>query len=434
MKELRNAYIESYGCSANKNNSEIIAGLLQQVGLNVVKNLKIADIAIISTCIVKGPTEQRMRDRIERLSKIFSERLIVSGCMPDVESGIIQSLAPSASQIGSHNISKICSAVKEISEGRKSLFLSKGNEVKLCLPKSNQNSVIGITQISEGCVGNCSYCITKFAKGNLFSYPKEKILQNIKQDLQSGCKEIWITSQDNAAYGLDRGRYMLPELLDSILSIKGKFMLRIGMMNPNHLKNILEKMLEYYENEKMFKFLHLPLQSGSNKILKDMNREYKAEDFIRIVKVFREKFPSVTIATDIITGYPTESDDDFRKSMEIVKEIKPDMLNISKFWPHDRTPASELKQLKAGIVKKRASELMNIHLDVSLAQNMKLVGKNFECLIDNRGFWETVLARNRDYKLVALNGRNLLGKYLNVGITEAMPHYLIGRINSKKSG
>lgn len=432
--ETKNIYIETYGCSANQNNSEIIAGLLVQAGLNVVKNEGIADLVILNTCIVKGPTEQRMIARIKELSRKFSCRFIVVGCMPDVSAALIKRLAPKASLVGSHNIHEICKAVRKISEGKAAEFIEKKNEIKLCMPRLRQNSVIGITQILEGCVGECAYCITRFAKGKLFSYPLEKIVQNIKQDLEAGGKEIWLTSQDNAAYGLDKGKgnYMLPKLLDEIIELKGKFMLRLGMMNPNHVLNILDELLECYENEKMFKFLHLPLQSGSNNVLKDMKRQYKVEDFLKIVEKFRKRFPSLTLSTDIIVGYPTETDSDFRRSVEIVKETKPQVLNISKFWPRQGTGASMLKEMDAEIVKARATELMQLHEKIALYEHEKMVGKECECLVDKKGFENTWLAHNLNYKLIVVKGNNLLGKFLKVKIVKAKPHYLIGKIIENK--
>jgi MiaB-like tRNA modifying enzyme len=343
MKEIKNVYIETYGCSANQNNSEIIAGLLQQAGLSIVKNLKIADLAILNTCIVKGPTEQRMISRIKELYRKFSYRLVVAGCMPDVKSTMISTLAPNASLVGSHNIHSICNVVKKIIGKQRSELIEQKNEIKLCMPKLRQNGVIGITQILEGCLGECAYCITRYAKGRLFSYPQEKILQNIKQDLQNGCKEVWLTSQDNAAYGIDNGDYALPELLNQILSLKGRFMLRLGMMNPNHVLKIMNDLLECYRNEKMFKFLHLPLQSGSNKVLRDMKRQYGTEDFSKIVDAFKERFPSLTLSTDVIVGYPTETDEDFKKTLGAISKVKPNILNISKFWAHEGTEANKLK-------------------------------------------------------------------------------------------
>lgn len=336
--------------------------------------------------------------------------------------------------VGSHHIHQIANAVKRICEGKIVSLTGEKNEIKLCMPKINQNRVIGITQILEGCLGNCTYCMTRYAKGGLFSYPKEKIIENVKNDLKNGCREIWLTSQDNGAYGLDEGNAELPGLLNEIASLKGKFFLRLGMMNPNHALNILDKLIECYKNDKMFKFLHVPLQSGSDKVLRDMNREYKSKDFIKIIKKFKKEFPNLTISTDIIAGYPTEKEGDFYDTLNVIREIRPSVLNISKFWPRQKTTAAKLEQLDANVIKKRATEAMNIHREIAFEENKKMIGWQGACLVDRHGFGDTFLARNTGYKLIILRGKNLLGKFLNVKITRAMPHYVFAEIADEKTG
>lgn len=421
-----NVYIETYGCSANQNNSEIMAGLLERSGFNVVSNKDIADIAIVNTCIVKGPTLQRMISRIKELN---SKLLIVAGCMPDVEADRIRQLAPNASLLSSHHFKDIVKTVKGIIRGKRTEYLSLTNEVKLCMPKARQNSIIGITQISEGCVGSCTFCFVKFAKGKLFSYPAEAIIKNVKADLQASCKEIWLTSQDNGAYGLDMGERKLPQLLNSIVNLPGRFFIRLGMMNPNNVLPILGKLIECYKNKKMFRFLHLPLQSGSNKVLKSMRRGYKAKDFVKIVNSFRKVIPDLTLSTDVICGYPTEAKADFAKTLEVIKKVGPSIINISRFWPMPNTESFKLKQISISEIKKRSSKLMLLCNRILLAKNKKLIGLRCKCLVDRKGFDGTWLSRNSSYKLVILRSReNLLGKNVDVKIIKAMPHYLIGNL------
>ncbi len=422
---MYNVYIETYGCSANQNNSEIMVGLLERAGFNVVSNKNIADIAIVNTCVVKGPTLQRM---ISRIKKLGSKLLIVAGCMPDVEVAKITTLAPKASLLGSHHIKEVCKVAKALIEGKKLIVTEHANEVKLCIPKTRQNPVIGITQISEGCVGNCTFCIVRRAKKKLFSYPSKEIVKNVKADLQAGCKEIWLTSQDNGAYGLDWGERKLPGLLNSILLVPGIFYVRLGMLNPNNVLPILDKLIECYKNKKMFNFLHLPLQSGSDTILKSMLRQYNIKDFIKIVNAFRKVMP-ITLSTDVICGYPTETKADFTKTLELIKKVEPDVINISRFWPMPGTEAKKLKQISIGEVKKRSSKLLSLANSISLAKNKKLIGLRCMCLVDRKGFDGTWLSRNSDYKLVVLRSReNLLGKSVDVKITDAMSHYLIGEL------
>jgi len=427
-------YLESYGCSANLNNSEIIKGILEQAGFIVTNNADIADIAILNTCVVKGPTERRMIKRIKELCRKFS-KIVVSGCMPDIESLKIRGIAKQSnsevllSLVGVHNIAEISKAVKSLIYGKEIDFLSRKNEIKLCLPKTSREKIISIVQISEGCTGNCSYCYTKFAKGDIFSYPLDKIVENIKQDLKKGCGEIWLTSQDNAAYGCDRKKYELPELLKKIFALRGKFYVRIGMMNPSSLLPILNEIIELYKDKKMFKFLHIPVQSGSDKILKAMNRDYKIRDFLIIVEKFRKNFPEMTLSTDIICGFPGETEKDFLKSLDLIKKIKPEILNISKFWPMPKTRAEAMMK-RIGIDdeknKMRAIKLMKMHKEICLEKNRKLLNRNFKVLADKKGFGDTFLARDINYRLFAIKSKdkNILGKSVDVSVNKIMPHYV----------
>jgi MiaB-like tRNA modifying enzyme len=361
---IKNIYLESYGCAANQNNSEILQGLLEKQGMIFVSNPRIVDLAILNTCIVKGPTEQRMVSRIKELSRF--PYLIVAGCMADVEAIRIKRIARQVnprimlSLLGTKHVHNISRVVKKLGEGKETELISDSKEIKLCLSKTPRRKNVGITQISEGCQGNCAFCIVKQAKGPLFSYPKSKILKNIKQDLVS-CKEIWLTSQDNASYGLDHDKNELPSLLKKIIKLKGNFVVRIGMMNPSSLMPIVDEIVELYKDKKIKKFLHLPVQSGSNYVLRRMNRPYKVEDFIEMVEKFRKEIPGLVLSTDIIVGFPGESKEDFNKTLELIKKISPEVLNISKFWPMPGTAASRMKQLNVKEVKKRAKRLMKFH-------------------------------------------------------------------------
>ena len=212
------------------------------------------------------------------------------------------------------------------------------------------------------CLGDCSFCITKLAKGNLQSFPKEDIINEIKKRIEEGYKRINLTSTDNGCYGLDINTSLV-SLLKNITEIPGDFKIRIGMINPNYAKLYLNDLIKIYKSDKIIKFLHIPVQSGSNKILKDMNRKYKVQDFINVVSKFRKNILGINISTDIIVGYPTESEEDFEETLNLVKKIKPEVLNISKFTSRPGTKASRLKQLKTEEIKRRSVILTNLYKD-----------------------------------------------------------------------
>ncbi|PIN92393.1 hypothetical protein COX99_02140 [Candidatus Pacearchaeota archaeon CG_4_10_14_0_2_um_filter_31_10] len=428
-----NIYIESYGCSANLSNSEIIAGLLEKQGNIIVKDIKLAEVAVLNTCIVKGPTFNRMIERLKLLSK--KKYIIVSGCMSNVYTKkIIETVKESNKKcllglVSVNSIKDTINVLNNLKQGKETLIISDKKSENICLDKISTEKIISIVQISEGCLGKCSYCATKLAKGNLFSFEKEKIIKQIENDLSQGAKEIWLTSQDCGAYGKEKGKYELVSLLKEISKIKGKFKVRLGMSNPQHVKYFIDNLIEIFKNEKFFKFLHLPIQSGSDKILKEMNRPYKVLEVEKIIEKFRSVFPDSVISTDIIAGYPYETEKDFNETFDLIKKIQPEVLNISKYWPMQKTKGALLKQIDDEVKKERATKLMNLHLKIIQEKNKLFFDKELKILVDRDGFSNTMQARDENYRIVIINGgKDLLGKFLKVKIKKAMPHYLFGEI------
>lgn len=426
---MQEIYFETYGCTANYNNSEIMKGLMIKSGLNITSNEDYADLIIINSCIVKQPTEEKIRRRILDLLK-KNKKIILTGCLPRVYNEKF-----SHENLFFLDLSQLKNLPKLIYDiqndlYKKSEYLEKRNEIKLCLPKISKEKIISITQISEGCLGNCTYCVVRLAKGKLFSYPENKILESLKKDLDSGCKEIWLTSQDCSSYGLDKNKYKLPILLKKIINLDKKFILRIGMSNPNYVLKILPELIEIYKSKKIFKFLHIPIQSGSDKILKNMNRDYTKNDILEIISRFKKNFPDIHISTDVIVGYPGETEEDFLETYNLIKEIKPETINTSKFWPRPRTPAAELKQnLSPEEVKIRASEIQKLHKKICIENQKKFLNTEHKVLVDQKGFQGTYLARDENYKLFAvITNKKILGKKLKVKVTKTTPHYLISEV------
>ncbi len=425
-------YFETYGCTANYNSTEIMKGLVRQVGLNITQNENYADLIVINSCVVKAPTQEKIRRRIQVLLKKH-KRIILTGCMPQINKESLVNIN-GLYLLDTTHIKDIVNLIQYINDGScDSLkYLKQRNEVKSNLPKISKEKLIGINQISEGCLGECSYCIVKFAKGKLFSYPKDKIIESIKNDLQAGAKEIWITSQDNASYGNEDGEYFIPELLNEILKIPGRFKIRLGMMNPDNVLKIISELIEIYKHEKIFKFLHIPIQSGSDKILKTMKRKYTKTDILRIIKEFKKQIPKITIATDIIVGFPGETQEDWNETINVIKEIKPEILNRSNFCIREGTEAAKLTQLNPALIRQRAKELQDLHLKICKEIQEQFLEKEMKVLVDRKGFENTYLARDDSYKLVAVQSKDkILGKFLKVKIKKAIPHYLIGEVLDK---
>jgi len=283
--------------------------------------------------------------------------------MAEPEHELIKKLAPRASLVNTFHITKISDAVSDAIAKTRSYYLGKRKEEKLGLPKIFDNKVS--IQIAEGCIDSCFFCETKLAKGHVKSFSPERIASELKGYIVAGNKNINITSTDNSCYGFDI-KTNLPKLLNDLVSIKGNFQLRIGMMNPGNVKPYLKELIEVYKSKKIIKFLHIPIQSGSNKVLKNMNRKHTIDDFRLIVNEFRKSIPGINISTDVIVGYSTEKEEDFKQTLKLIKEIKPDVINISRFSPRPGTMAAKLKQVPTETIRDRsrilAREFEGLHI------------------------------------------------------------------------
>ncbi|UCG95294.1 MAG: tRNA (N(6)-L-threonylcarbamoyladenosine(37)-C(2))-methylthiotransferase [archaeon] len=419
-------YLETYGCSANQSHSEVMLGLLRDKGCHITKNPEKADILILNTCIVKEPTEKRIMHRIKKLRENFPKKsMIIAGCMPVGEYRLLRSIEPYASFLGPKNSSKIFKCLKGTLEGKKVEYL-EGRGV-YCDSKYRLNPYINIVEISEGCLGNCSYCIVRKAKGRLKSYPLSDILRDIKKSLKSGCREIWLTSQDCGCYGSDKDN-SLTKLLREVTKIRGDFRVRLGMSNPDHIKPVLSDLIDIYRDKRMYKFLHLPVQSGSDRVLRDMNRHYVTKDFREIVAVFRQKLPIVRIWTDVIVGFPGETEKDFKETIKLIKETKPDFVNVSKFGIRPGTGAERMEQVSRETINKRSRQISDLVDRICLERNKSWIGKECRVLVTERGLKKgQYRGRNQAYKPVIIKTeKDILGKFVTVKVTGARKTHLKG--------
>jgi len=313
--------IETYGCTLNQADSDIMESELTAAGYSVetiAHNANTdADFILVNTCTVKTPTEQKIIERLKALRN-YKGRLIVAGCMASANIDEIERVVPEASIITTSNVGSIADALKEIESTGRSVYSSYSRVDKLSYGIGN--STIARIPISEGCLSSCTFCETRFARGPLNSFSEKLILKAIELGVARGAKEIELTSQDTGAYGRDRGTD-IAELLSKAAEIEGRFMIRVGMLNPEHLGRYIDRLIEAYKSEKVYKFIHIPVQSGSDDVLKEMMRRYSVDDFISYVNELRSKIPGISIATDIIVGYPTESDSDFEETMELIRKV-----------------------------------------------------------------------------------------------------------------
>ncbi|MGC9037531.1 MAG: tRNA (N(6)-L-threonylcarbamoyladenosine(37)-C(2))-methylthiotransferase [Candidatus Micrarchaeia archaeon] len=398
--------IETYGCTLNQADSEVMASLLSSSGHEVSTEPGYAssyDIVILNTCTVKTPTEQKILDRVKKLSQLGT-RLIVAGCLATASPEKILALAPKASILSLQNVDLINEVVSAAVSGKSVRIDERRRLDKLQFFQPN-GSVIAKIPIGEGCLGNCTFCETKFARGPLNSFSPELVLRAVKLSVEKGAKEIELTSQDTGAYGVDR-KTDLVHLLESIVQLDGDFKLRLGMLNPEHLARLIDGLVEVYRSNKMYKFIHIPVQSGSDSVLKAMRRSYSVDEFLAYVKELRNKVNGISIETDIIVGFPTETRSDFEKTLELLNEARPEVTNVSKFGARPHAEASKLKQLDNIEIKKRSIEASRLVRSIQYESRREHVGELQEVLVTEQNSSSSV-GRNSSYLSVAFPGKRL---------------------------
>ena len=296
-------------------------------------------------------------------------------------------------------------------------------------PFNTQGSVIAKIPISEGCASNCSFCATKLARGPLNSFSEKLILRVIEMSVANGAREIDLTSQDVGSYGLDK-RTDIAELAMKASQIPGDFRIRIGMLNPEHLHRYFDSLLDAYRSEKVYKFIHLPMQSGSNVVLKDMDRKYTVEEVGGYIKELRRRVKGIGIWTDLIVGYPTETKDDFKESVGWLERTRPLVTNVSKFSVRSCTKASILKQIKSEEIKRRSLEMASLARQIQEKDMNLLLGKKETVLITGRNA-RSFEGRDACYRAIAVSGRDLeVGSFVNAKITGSCFAYLSAKASS----
>lgn len=408
-------YIKTFGCSANKVESEIIKKMLEDRGYKISSSPYEADLFIVNTCTVRGETDLKVINYLKSIKK----KTIVTGCMASSQPALIAKHSPSSSIISLKCIPMILEAIK-----RERIICLEGDFFLNPIPYVN--GVKATILIARGCLGNCSYCIVRIAKGKLRSINPKIIMDNLIQAINLGAKEIRLSAQDTGVYGFDIGTNIV-HLLKSLVSLPGDFIIRLGMFKPS---SIVKDLISMYKSEKIYKFAHIPVQSGSNFILKKMNRGYTVEDFKQNINVLRSEFPNMSIFTDVIVGFPGEEESDFEETCKLISEVCPDKTHISRFSPRPHTPAAALPQVSENIKKRRSRILNDIVKELQMKRNENWIGRQVEALIVDRYVKGGVIARTIEYKSIAIPNEplSIIGRKFEVIIEDATPYYLIGKI------
>ncbi len=426
---MARVYIETYGCALNRGDTGLIIDVLRSRGHTIVERLEEAEVFIVNTCTVRSETESRMIDRIKALKEIAAAsggKLVVAGCMAKAQPYLVAKAVPEASIVSPQNASRIYLAVESPSR----TLLLVGERDRAVVAKCLMDRV-GLIAIQEGCLGNCSFCIVKNARRRIVSYPLEAVVKAAEDLVSLGAVEIELAGQDTGVYGLDiYGKQALPLLIKSVAEVSGDFMVRVGMLNPNTIIPIVDELMDALRHRKVYKFLHIPIQSGSDRVLRAMNRSYTVDECRSLIKELRSKVPDIAIATDIIVGHPGESDEDFEETLRIVEELDFDRVHIAQYTSRSNTASAALRQVNSKLRKKRLRNLNKVVERVCFKKHEAMVGSIVEAFVtEKKG--DSYTARTINYTpLVFKSGSDLRGKWVEILVKSATFFDLRGEVVS----
>jgi MiaB-like tRNA modifying enzyme len=395
----RRIYIETYGCRYNFGDTAKLVEVLKHRGSTIVGTGDDADAIVINTCTVVGPTERRM---LRRLAKLSGCDVSVTGCMPAVQLGAIRA---------------VCNPVV-ISPDSIQQYYRKVNTVA--------GGETGIVQVAQGCQGRCTYCITRLARGSLRSFSTSEIRAQVMAFAGCGTAEIQLTAQDVSSWGRDINR-TLPDLLRELRDTPLPSMLRVGMMNPATVMDILDDLIDAFSSDRIFRFLHLPAQSGSDRILARMGREYSVADYEEIVRAFRRKIPDITLMTDMIVGFCGEAEEDFSESLALIDRTRPNKVNITRYSQRPQTPLVKEKDFPDS-VKKDRSRILHAHTEkLYTGINRPLLGTTVPFVVTENIRPGSVMGRSPSYLGIVLNEDLPVGFEGHARLEKDRKYFFIGK-------
>jgi MiaB-like tRNA modifying enzyme len=411
-------HIETYGCTSNRGESRRIERRLRDAGHRPVDGPGAADVAILNTCTVVEKTERNMLARAAELDRETPGDLVVTGCMALAQGEQFREAGVDAEVLHWDEVPEA------ITNG----------ECPTATPDTEPvlDGVVGILPIARGCMSDCSYCITKRATGKIDSPPVSENVDKARALVHAGAKEIRVTGQDTGVYGWDAGERKLAELLERICTeIDGDFRVRVGMANPKGVHGIREDLARVFaEHEKLYDFLHAPVQSGSDDVLGDMRRQHQVSEYLEVVETFDDALDHWTLSTDFIVGFPTETDRDFRQSMALLGETRPEKVNVTRFSKRPGTDAADMKGLGGTVKKERSKAMSELKREIVGEAYEAMVGDRREVLAVRPGTGDSVKCRDSAYRQVIVEDAPEWGvepgDFLEVEITGQNTMYSFG--------
>ena len=427
--ENKKVCIFTFGCQQNEADSEKILGMANAMGYDKTDDPDEADMIILNTCAIRQHAEEKalsMLGRFKSLKRKNNSLIVgVCGCMAAEEHiknmlktdfhYVTFTLEPNML----HRIPEL--VYKSLVEGKRNFVIGEDRgDVVEGMPMTRRFGHKAWVSIMYGCNNFCSYCIVPYVRGRERSRSVNDILNECKALVDDGVKEITLLGQNVNSY---RGECDFASLLERIAAIEGDFIIRFMTSHPKDVSDSLIDVMSRY-SPKIAPYFHLPLQSGSDRILKAMNRTYNRERFLSIVDKLRSKIPGICLSTDVIVGFPSETEEDFRDTLDILDKAKFDMVYAFKYSPREGTPAAKMsEQISMDIKEERIARLLKMQDSISYANNEKYIGSVMTVLVDSlskRKDKNTVNARTYGNKLVHFEGdESMIGKYMQVKIDRA---------------
>ena len=414
-------HIETYGCTSNRGEAREIERSLREGGHRPASGPEAADVAILNTCTVLEKTERNMLARARELDTETPADLVVTGCMALAQGEAFEEASVDAELLHWDD-------VPEYVRNGECPTVTADTEPVL-------DGVVGILPIARGCMSDCSYCITKQATGRIDSPSVEENVEKARSLVHAGAKELRVTGQDTGVYGWDRnqGESLLPELLERVCDIDGDFRVRVGMANPAGVHGVREELAAVFaDNDELYNFLHAPVQSGSDEVLREMRRQHAVEEYVEVVETFDESLEYWTLSTDFIAGFPTETDRDHEQSLALLRETRPEKVNVTRFSKRPNTDAADMKGLGGQTKKDRSSEMVEVKMDIVGAAHEEMVGQESEVLVVEDGTDDSMVGYDSAYRQVAIPGAESrgveLGDVVTVEITGHNTVYALGEL------
>ena len=390
---------------------------LVSLGHSIAPTAEDAEVVVVNSCVVIKATELKILKRLRQL-EAEGKKLIVTGCMASVQGEEVMVEFPEALLLPPSNYKSFDETIVE----------SYGTGDKKNATIARFSGTTFIMPIAQGCLGHCSYCITRLARGELRSYPLGELMEVAKDAIRLGAKELFVTAQDTACYGKDSNSN-LAELMDGLCDLEGDFKIRIGMMNPDSLRGEEAVLARIIRHTKVYKFLHLPVQTGSDRLLKEMGRGYRVEEFEKQVKRIRHAVPRLTLSTDVICGFPGESGEDHAETLELLRRVKPNIVNVTRFSSRPGTLAESMSsQVVSRVAKDRSREIAKLRFEIASEINSILIGERLEATVTEEGKNGTTICRDCAFVPIAIQASLPLGSRVEVVITESHPTHVVGRL------